>query len=188
MECSVCYGESGPFQKLSCGHDFCSGCIKNWYLSGTGSGCPMCRRPIYFKGFHKVRDSWNEESQNIKCVEVLNNTFDILINDAIEITNMFPKKYRKDILNNVFEDLKDTEKMYRFLRYDGFDADDIDYILNETSIYFSDRKINKNKWIDDPIIKECETQYPKLKRAKGSRCREGQGSIEWDMIVTFWTV
>ena len=34
-ECSVCYSETGPFQKLCCGHTFCTRCVKNWYLKGV---------------------------------------------------------------------------------------------------------------------------------------------------------
>lgn len=183
----MCY-ETGPCRKLCCGHEFCSGCIKNWYLKGTGSGCPMCRSPIYFKGFHKIRNEWNDESRDIKCNEVLNNAFDTQLEYALEMTSVFPKKYGKAFLRDTLEDLKDIEKTFRFLRHEDLEADEIEYLLNETDFYFSDRNINKNRWIDEPIVKEHATQYPQLQRAKGSRRREGQEGAEWEMIVTFWTV
>lgn len=188
MECAVCYGETGPFQTLTCGHGFCCGCIKNWYTNGSGTGCPMCRRPIYFKGFHKVRDTWDEESFDNKCNEVLNKTFNADIENAIEVSHMFPEQFRKHIVNKVMQELKETEKMFRFLVFHGCDPEEIDSFLNETDYYFSDRHVDKCSWWDDPIAKEHVTQYPMLQQAKGSRCREGQGGLEWETLVMFWIV
>ena len=75
-ECSVCYSEAGPFRKLTCNHEFCTGCIKTWYLKGSGTGCPMCRRPIYFKGFHNVRDEWDEVAWENRCADVFSAAID----------------------------------------------------------------------------------------------------------------
>lgn len=147
----------------------------------------MCRGPIYFKGFHKVRDSWDEDSYDIKCSEILNSIIDSHIDDAIELADTYHVRYRAFILNIAVEKIKMTEKMFRFLKSDMLSVDDIDYILNETAIYLSDRNMNKFTWLDEPI-KDCATQYPRLQKAKASRCRETQGSAEWEMIVTFWTV
>ena len=69
-ECSICYAETGSFVKLCCSHEFCPGCIKSWYQKGTGTGCPMCRRPMYWKGFHKAREQWDQEAYEIKSGEV----------------------------------------------------------------------------------------------------------------------
>ena len=187
MECSVCY-ETGTCRKLCCGHEFCSGCIKSWYLKGTGTGCPMCRRPIYFKGFHKLRDTWDVESHDNKCNEVLNNTFDMRIQNVIESAQIFPEQFRRHIVGTVMQELKETEKMFRFLVAEGCNADEIDCFLNESDYYFSDRNINKFLWWDDPVIKEHATQYPMVQQAKGSRCREGQGGLEWETLVMLWIV
>ena len=61
------------------------------------------------------------------------------------------------------EDLKTAERMFRFLKYDGCDADEIDYLINDTDYYFSDRNMNKYVW-DDDVIQEKATQYPKAFR------------------------
>jgi len=188
MECAVCYSESGPFQTLACGHGFCSGCIKNWYTTGSGSGCPMCRRPIYFKGFHKLRDTWDIESHGNKCNEVLNKTFDDRIRDGIETAHMFPAHFQRHIVGTVMQELRDMEKMFRFLVAEGCDADEIDFFLNESEYYFSDRHMNKLMWWDDPVLKEHATQYPMVQQAKGSRCREGQGGLEWETLMMLWIV
>jgi len=128
MECSVCYGETGPFQKLCCGHDFCTGCVKTWYLKGSGDNttCPMCRAPIYFKGFHKVRDQWNEEAHDNKCTEVFGEAIDACITQAFEYAEAFPKRWRPMILRGIIEDVKDLERTYRVLMNYGADPEEID--------------------------------------------------------------
>jgi len=83
-ECAVCYSESGPFVKLGCSHEFCSGCVKQWYLKGTGTGCPMCRRPMYWRGFHKQRDQWNNEAYEIKLGELFSENIDSYVEEALE--------------------------------------------------------------------------------------------------------
>lgn len=83
-ECSVCYSESGPFVKLGCSHEFCTGCVKQWYQKGTGTGCPMCRRPMYWKGFHKHRDQWNKESYEFKTGEVFMENLESYVEEALE--------------------------------------------------------------------------------------------------------
>ena len=165
MECSVCYSDVGPFRTLSCTHAFCADCIKSWYLKGTGTGCPMCRRPIYFKGFHSVRDTWNEDSWDIKCNEVLNVAFDVKIEQAIEISQILHKKFQRAILDHLMDDLKEIEKMFRFLKFDGCSAEEIDYLLNETDCYFSDRHVGKYIWDNDPFNEKVPQQ-----RAKGYHC------------------
>jgi len=121
----------------------------------------MCRRPIYFKGFHTVRDKWDEDSLDIKCNEVLISTFDAYIEEGVEIARMVRKKQdQRYILDGVMEDIKTAERMFRFLKYDGCDADEIDYLINDTDYYFSDRNMGKYVWDDDPV-KEKATLYPK---------------------------
>jgi hypothetical protein len=63
------------------------------------------------------------------------------------------------------EDLKTTEKMFRFLKSEGCDADEIYFLFSETNLYFSDRNMNKYIWGDD-LIREKATQYPLMRRAK----------------------
>lgn len=137
MECSVCY-ETAPCRKLCCGHEFCSGCIKSWYLKGTGTGCPMCRRPIYFKGFHKVEEQWNEDARETRCSEV----YDQLVDDSFdylrEMLNTFPKELHAFFLRNAMRDLRRNERMFVSLKQSGYESDVIDYLFNETDFYFTD--------------------------------------------------
>ena len=149
MECSVCYGESGPFQKLCCGHDFCSGCIKTWYLKGTGTGCPMCRAPIYFKGFHKVREAWNEDAWDNKCDEVFGAALDECFAEAQEFAESVPSQWRGRIMRDVIIDFLDIEKTYRFLKNEGADHELMEEVFSWGD-YYSDRHMHKYSYLDEP--------------------------------------
>ena len=135
MECSVCY-ETGPCRKLCCGHEFCSGCIKSWYLKGTGTGCPMCRRPIYFKGFHKVEDQWNEDAWETRCSEALEHSIEDTLQTLCENLVQWPPEFHAFFTRHAMKDLRKNERMFSALKENGFDSEEIDYLLNETDVYF----------------------------------------------------
>ena len=149
MECSVCYGEEGAFQKLSCGHDFCSSCIKTWYLKGTGTGCPMCRAPIYFKGFHKLRDQWDEDAWETKCEEVFSAALDEKFAEAQEFAEAFPAKWRGRIFRELIDDFVEIEKTYRFLKNEGVGPEDLEDAFYWGD-YYSDRHMDQYSYLDEP--------------------------------------
>lgn len=188
MECSVCYSEAGPFRKLCCGHEFCSGCIKTWYQKGSGTGCPMCRRAIYFRGFHKLRDEWAEEQHENKCTDVIDQYRTELINDAFEFAAEFRSPgFRKVILGGLMEDLRDLESTTRCLKEWGADSDYIEYILYDTDEYYSDRRIDKCAWEDAPTS-PFQTRYPKVQKsnARGERRRSRAREDQWfTLSLTF---
>lgn len=184
-ECSVCYGEQGPFQTLTCSHAFCNGCIKQWYLKGTGTGCPMCRRAIYFKGFHKVREQWDEDAWESRCAEALGNAFDECIAESLEMAEAFPKKYRSQIMAGIVNDLGDIEKTYRYLKSEGIAAEDIEYVLMECEDYYSDRHIDRVRYLDEPV-KEFASRYPCIaKSSSASPCRGRAHQDPWCTISFF---
>ena len=175
MECTVCYSESGPFQKLCCGHVFCKACVKNWYLRGaSGSSCPMCRRPMYWSGFHKVRDQWNEEAYVHKCDEVFGEALDDAFEEAQEFAESLPAKWRARIFRQVIDDFRDIEKTFRFMMWHEADPEDIADVFYYGD-YYSDRGINKYQWDDEPR-KDLATRYPLRKDGVkgGKRCRARQ--------------
>lgn len=186
MECSICYCDTGSFQKLGCGHDFCAGCIKTWYQKGTGTGCPMCRRPIYFKGFHKVRAQWDADAWELKCSDIFGEAIDTCIADACEMAAYFTKKYRPEIINGAMEDLRDLDKTLRFLKSEYIDAEEIEYIMMETDDYFSDRNINKFYWSDEPV-KDLASRYPIVEKsgAKGFTRARARQDPWFEMSVCF---
>ena len=164
-ECSVCYSEEGVFQKLSCGHDFCSGCIKTWYLKGTGAGCPMCRAPIYFKGFHKLRDQWDEDAHETKCAEVFSDALDGRFAEAQEFAESFPSKWRSRIFKELVDDFVEIEKTYRFLKSEGVDHEVMEEVFYWGD-YYSDRHINKCWYLDEPP-KEVASRYAITEKSGG---------------------
>lgn len=157
MECAICYCDVSRSRTLVCNHTYCSDCIKSWYLKGTGSGCPMCRRPMYFKGFTKLRDTWDDDAHETKCTELFNEMIEECILSAFETAGMFPNKYRKIILEEALEELCESEKTFQVLKRYGYSIEDIDFVINETDAVISPRW--KTVWYDDPVIEKA-TQYP----------------------------
>lgn len=187
-ECAVCYGENGPFQKLCCGHTFCTGCVKNWYLKGVnGSSCPMCRRTMYFKGFHKVREDWNEEAYDNRCAEIMSEAFDTTIGDALEMAETFPRMRRR-ILREAIRDLIDVERTFRYLKNADLTAEDIEYVLLDTGDYYSDRHMDRVQFLDEPP-KRPVSRYPKNARGgsrSGKRARARQDAWStFTLIIDF---
>lgn len=168
FECAVCYSEDGPSRKLCCGHEFCGSCIKAWYQKGTGTGCPMCRAPIYFRGFHQVRDSWNEDHWRNQCETVIDKYRDELINDAFEFAAEFKRATTKEmIMQGLSDDLKDLDRSTRYLMDEGIDAEWLEYVLYETDAYYSDRHVGKYSWIDEPRPQPA-TRYPKVAKSSAA--------------------
>lgn len=178
MECSVCYGEQGPFQKLCCGHTFCTGCIKTWYLKGTGTGCPMCRRPIYFKGFHKVREQWDEDAWENRCAEVFSEALDDAFVQAQDMADSFPEQFRSEIMAEAIDDMVELEKTFRFLKAENIASDDIAYVLMETMDYYSDRHLDRVRWLDEPP-RDWVSRYTRPSGAARSAKRARQPMDEW---------
>ena len=169
----MCYCESGSFCKLTCGHSFCKPCIKTWYLKGTGTGCPMCRKPIHFKGFSKIREQWDQESCEIRCNEIIDEAMTAVIEEAFEFcAEVGSNRMRRIVLEGVMEDLSDIEKTARFLKSWNVSPQELEYWLLETDDYFSDRNIGKGEWLDEPP-KEFAIKYPRIARSfkAGKRCR-----------------
>jgi hypothetical protein len=133
---------------------------------------------MYFKGFHKVRDQWDEDAWEVRCAEVLSEAIDECIAEGLEMADSFPEEFREEIIEETMDDIRDIERTFRFLKAEGICADDIEYVLTDTMDYYSDRHINKVRWIDEPV-KEWMTKYPLRKDGVkgGSRCRAQED--EW---------
>jgi hypothetical protein len=183
-ECAVCYSETGPFRTLGCGHEFCGGCIKTWYLKGTGTGCPMCRRPIHFKGFAAVREEWDDEHWRHACAEAADEYRCSRIEEIFEMAKVFGPRWRRVIMGELMDDLKEIDKTVRFLMAEGYDAESIDYVLFETDEYFSDRNVGKFHWIDEPI-KQLATRYPKMTKSGAKGTRRARAPDDQFETVTF---
>jgi hypothetical protein len=97
----------------------------------------MCRRPIYFKGFHKVEDKWNEDAWETKCSEAFQNSVEGEMQNLKEMLIQWPREFHPFFLRKAMRHLKMNERMFSAMKEGGFDSEEIDYLLNETEIYFS---------------------------------------------------
>lgn len=70
--------------KLVCGHSFCHSCVKEWYTTSEAPSCPMCRQDMYFRGMHKARVKWDQESDEKHLEAVYAQVIDNAIDDIGE--------------------------------------------------------------------------------------------------------
>ena len=85
MECPVCYGDDCACHTLTCGHNICKTCVKQWFVAASQEpDCPMCRAPLNFRGLHRVREKWEEEASEKRIEEYYGNAIDNAIDDWIE--------------------------------------------------------------------------------------------------------
>jgi hypothetical protein len=129
---------------------------------------------MYFKGFHKARDAWDEEAYEARCAEILADTMEACIQEAFETAEYFHRKYRKEILAGTMDDLREMEKTFRFLKNEGLYAEDIDYVLNETDDYYSDRHLDHFQYIDEPIKDVAPSSPTRAAGRSGRRARARQ--------------
>lgn len=161
-ECPVCY-ENVANCKLVCSHEFCKACVKKWYLKG--GTCPMCRKKVHYR--RMPIKQWKLESEEEKKTTVFQDSFDELIEDMMspltfDIVNPESRRWEPEVPRDRYipvidgnvlrihrksvptHELEDLEKTFRALKNDT-SVDELDYILNETMDYFSDRRVHLNK-------------------------------------------
>lgn len=66
--------------KLTCSHSFCHSCVKGWYTKGNSS-CPMCRRPMYFRGFSKTIRKWEDEKLEQMYADVYSESMELILSE-----------------------------------------------------------------------------------------------------------
>jgi hypothetical protein len=127
---------------------------------------------MYFRGFHQVRDQWDEDAWEDRCAEVFSSVIDETLEEGFEFASHFGPKGQKRIMRDLITEIRELERTYNFLKIREIASDDIEYVLTETDDYFSDRHANKCEWIDEPA-KDFVTRYPTRKAsARGAaRCR-----------------
>jgi hypothetical protein len=148
MECPVCYEECSCL-KLVCGHSICRGCVKEWTLKGCNDGCPMCRKPLYYRGFQKHRAQWQEERLETQYSEKLDSIFGELIDGFYEDFDDLDEGEQMPhwILN---EDMKEIEQTFNILKCQGYPPEEIEYLILEEGLYLSERG-PKWEWDDEPV-------------------------------------
>ena len=149
MECPVCL-EDCSLIPLTCGHKFCKGCVKNWYMKGDTCTCPFCRKNLYFRGMIHVISSWSDEYDEINKDKIFSELFDeITESDFCELPEWKPYI--------MMEMLKDLDKNFNRY-YDQGLAYDIDeeYIIEKNHFPVYPKK-------EKPIKKWHKTQRNKAR-------------------------
>lgn len=154
-ECSICYEEECTHtKKLLCGHEFCVGCSKEWFLKSEDPRCPMCRRPFWFRGLS--RSSWLKEKRegNEDPDGTFPELFDMLLEECMEHDEP------SFVIMQGLMDLQSTynviTKLFEFDKYQAY------YYMCEEYSYLSwARRSDKWYYVDEPIA-EKPTLYPVL--------------------------
>ena len=126
MSCPICY-EDGAKCKLICGHTFHHNCIKEWYMTGNNTGCPMCRNNIYFKGMRRYTHEWDNERRDQQCTDVYAEAVKELMEEARE------SSFINLIFNRALQDLE--EDYVKFKDYVG-SADELRYLLANPEAFY----------------------------------------------------
>jgi hypothetical protein len=150
MECPVCFEECSC-TKLVCGHSICRGCIKNWSLKGCNDGCPMCRKPMYFRGCRELKKRWEEENLETKYTATFGSILDNLFLDFFEDEDMM--EFYSHVLT---WDMIEIEQTFNALKDLGYDPEDIEYLICEEGVCSG--KKQKEVWNDEPV-KEAWFQW-----------------------------
>jgi predicted RNA-binding protein len=97
----------------------------------------MCRRPIYFKGFKKVEEQWNKDAWETKCADAFEATVETTFENLQSSFVIWPPEFHAFFRRRAIKDLVMAERMFACLKECGFAAEEIDYLLNETDLYYS---------------------------------------------------
>jgi hypothetical protein len=138
MECPVCFEDCFCI-KLVCGHGVCPTCVKKWSLKGCNDGCPMCRKPMYYRGCREQRQKWADEKQDAEYVE----SFGKIIQEVSE--SLLEDNDERFFLG----DMRDIESTFNALKEDGMSPDDIEYLIFEEGMYISARS-QRFQYDDEP--------------------------------------
>ena len=134
--CVVCYTEPEKI-KLVCNHSFCYDCIKNWYLKNPS--CPMCRKTIYFRGFYKIRNKWDQEQKEKKFDEL----YEEYVDDIFE-KSVLPL-YDIELLEWLYNKIKYKIDTVEQLGYMIENYIEIDYV--KYRIYYDNCRYIKNLFV-----------------------------------------
>jgi hypothetical protein len=110
MECPVCYCSDATC-KLVCGHAFCGQCVKEWWLKSENDtqGCPMCRKPIYFRGMNDKVVEWDDERREQMFERVYSRVFDEIVEDVEDEFGAAMAMFSLREFDEQFKKLKDMD-------------------------------------------------------------------------------
>ena len=77
-------------------------------------------------------DAWET-----RCSEAFEQSVEDVMQNLKEMLTQWPPEFHAFFTRNAMRELKKNERMFSSLKEGGFDAEEIDYLLNETDFYFT---------------------------------------------------
>lgn len=204
MECSVCLSDECRVLRLTCTHPICEECLHKWYMKSASldkdASCPLCRQPVNFPGFSSMRQDWREAAYNSRLDDLFSELIDGVTTQFYEELDEVGEEFRnfiqdtlnREVLPSELEDfvagtkaymqkgfmeaLKRIERTIRVCREEEWDIEEVEWLLYDTDIFFSDRRLAKVEYIDEPP-KPFQSRYTQTGRtgsASPCRCRARQ--------------
>jgi len=183
MECSVCLSDDCRVLRLTCSHPICEECLHKWYMKSASldkdASCPMCRRPVDFPGFSSLRDDWREAAYNSRMDdlfgEIIDEISEMATEDRKDMVELFGPGIAPYLDRHVMESLKRIDMTFRVCREEGWDVDEVEWLIRESGFFLSDRNLTKAEYIDEPP-KPFHSRYTQTGRqalaSKRSRARQ----------------
>jgi hypothetical protein len=84
-----------------------------------------------------VEEQWSIEAWETRCSEIFEHSVEDVMQNLKEMLNEWPSEFHAFFTRNAMKDLRATERMFSSLKEGGFEAEEIDYLLNETDFYFT---------------------------------------------------
>jgi hypothetical protein len=140
---------------LICKHSFCTPCIKEWFLKAEEAACPMCRGPLFFRGFRK--SGWVEAKYD-KESTVMGTIIDQICDDFSEIAEQMGRSrvMMRRWARVTMEEMRMAESTCNILKLDGCTDDEI-YDAIDDGVYLSPKV--KYYYIDEPKICTTRKQF-----------------------------
>jgi hypothetical protein len=84
-----------------------------------------------------VEEQWNKDAWETRCSEVFEHSIEEVMQDLREMLIAWPQEFHAFFKRKAMKDLRATERMFAAMKECGYEADEIDYLLNETDMYFA---------------------------------------------------
>lgn len=155
-ECPICYETTHNNTKLVCDHTFCKNCVKEWLMKSDSDDCtcPMCRKPLYYKGMYKhanqLQEEWHTKQLDALFFEVFDMIFDVFDDESGSYSSNSKMFYLSTFEYNFNRLKKITDNVYimREMFSNGF-IYDVLYVEDKLPLMFYDNihnlKISKKK-------------------------------------------
>lgn len=179
MECPVCYNPTT--NKLFCGHLLCKSCVKEWYFKSTDlCNCPMCRKPVYYKGFPDMVKQWQEE----KNEKLYDDIFELIFERMCEC---FEEENDVGYLH-IIKDAQKKLNLYRFSEMElGYD-DLMEFLLDDDWTYYVIKELYGNMSDTNNPPPPKKSSHTLLKKVKHPLNNKIHGALQSSSEPSLFTI